>query len=58
MHRVILDTDLGDDIDDAFALALLLRSPEVELKGVVTVYGQTERRAEIVAAVCKKAPPG
>ena len=31
-HRVILDTDIGDDIDDAFALALLLRSPEVQAR--------------------------
>ena len=26
---VILDTDIGDDIDDAYALALVLRSPEL-----------------------------
>jgi inosine-uridine nucleoside N-ribohydrolase len=45
---VILDTDIGDDIDDAFALALLLRSPEVKLLGITTAYGDTELRARLV----------
>ncbi len=45
---VILDTDIGDDIDDAFALALLLRSPEVRLLGIATAYGDTELRARLV----------
>jgi len=45
---VILDTDIGDDIDDAFALALALRSPEIRLLGVTTAYGDTELRAKLV----------
>ena len=44
----ILDTDIGDDIDDAFALALALRSPELRLLGVTTAYGDTELRAKLV----------
>jgi purine nucleosidase len=44
----ILDTDIGDDIDDAFALALLLRSPEVELLGITTAFGDTDLRARLV----------
>jgi inosine-uridine nucleoside N-ribohydrolase len=44
----ILDTDIGDDIDDAFALALVLRSPEVKLLGITTAYGDTELRARLV----------
>jgi inosine-uridine nucleoside N-ribohydrolase len=44
----ILDTDIGDDIDDAFALALALRSPELHLLGVTTTYGDTELRARLV----------
>jgi len=36
-HRVILDTDPG--IDDALALLFLLRSPELALEGVTTVFG-------------------
>jgi inosine-uridine nucleoside N-ribohydrolase len=45
---VILDTDIGDDIDDAFALALVLQSPELKLLGITTTYGQTHIRARIV----------
>jgi inosine-uridine nucleoside N-ribohydrolase len=33
---VILDTDIGGDIDDAWALALILKSPELDLKMLVT----------------------
>ena len=45
---VILDTDIGDDIDDAFALALALRSPELRLLGVTTEFGDTALRARLV----------
>ncbi len=45
---VILDTDIGDDIDDAFALALVLRSPEVKLLGITTEFGDTELRARLL----------
>jgi inosine-uridine nucleoside N-ribohydrolase len=45
---VILDTDIGDDIDDTWALALLLKSPELDLKLVTTDYGNTVYRAMIV----------
>ena len=45
---VILDTDIGDDIDDAFALALVLKSPELKLLGVTTEFGDTEMRARLV----------
>jgi inosine-uridine nucleoside N-ribohydrolase len=45
---VILDTDIGDDIDDAFALALALRSPELHILGITTAYGDTEMRARLV----------
>jgi purine nucleosidase len=45
---VILDTDIGDDIDDAFALGLILSSPELRLVGVTTAFGDTELRARLV----------
>ena len=45
---VILDTDIGDDIDDAFALALALRSPELKILGVTTTFGDTELRARLL----------
>lgn len=44
----ILDTDIGDDIDDAYALALALRSPELKLLGVTTTFGDTDLRAKLV----------
>jgi len=44
----ILDTDIGDDIDDAFALALALQSPELKILGVTTAFGNTELRARLV----------
>ena len=46
-QKVILDTDLGGDIDDAYALALLLASPEIDILGVVMDYGNTSKRAQI-----------
>lgn len=46
--KIIFDTDIGDDIDDAFALGLLLSSPEVDLLGVTTAYGNTHLRARLV----------
>jgi purine nucleosidase len=46
-EKIIIDTDLGDDIDDAFAIALALRSPELELLGITTCFGDTEARAKI-----------
>lgn len=42
---IILDTDIGDDIDDALALAVILNSPELELRGVTTVFRDAHRRA-------------
>lgn len=47
--KIILDTDIGDDIDDAYALALALSSPELEILGVTTAYGATDRRAKVVS---------
>lgn len=44
---VILDCDLGDDIDDAFAVALALASPELEIRGITTVFGDAYTRAVI-----------
>ena len=44
---VLLDTDIGSDIDDAVALAYLLRQPACELLGITTVSGEPERRASL-----------
>lgn len=45
----ILDTDIGDDIDDTWALGLLLKCPELDLKLVVGDYGKPEYRARLLA---------
>lgn len=44
---VVLDTDIGDDIDDALALALALNSPELNVLAVNTVLQQGDRRADL-----------
>lgn len=46
---IVLDTDIGGDIDDAFALALVLHSPELDLRAVTTVSGDTAARARLAA---------
>lgn len=46
-QKVILDTDIGDDIDDAYALGLVLTSPELKLLGVTTAWGNTSLRAQL-----------
>ncbi|WP_410793860.1 nucleoside hydrolase [Kribbella sp. C-35] len=47
MRSIILDTDIGSDVDDAMALAQLLGSPELDLVEVHTVYGDTRLRAQL-----------
>jgi inosine-uridine nucleoside N-ribohydrolase len=53
--KVLLDTDIGSDIDDAVCLAYLLAQPECELLGITTVSGQPERRAMLASALCQVA---
>ena len=52
MRPVIFDTDIGTDVDDILALAVLAKSPELELIGVTTVYGDTPLRAKITRVTC------
>jgi purine nucleosidase len=52
MHKVILDTDIGTDVDDALALAVLLGSKEVDLIGITTVYGDAQLRSTIAMHLC------
>ena len=47
-EKIIIDTDIGDDVDDAFAVALALRSPELQILGISTTFGDTELRAKLV----------
>lgn len=53
--KVILDTDIGTDIDDALALAYLLNNPRCELVGITTLTGEADVRAQMVSAMLKAA---
>jgi len=52
---VIFDTDIGDDIDDTWALTLLLQSPEFDIKLVTTAVNNTAEKAKIVAKILQTA---
>lgn len=53
--KVLLDTDIGSDIDDAVALAYLLAQPECDLLGITTVTGEPVKRASMASALCRVA---
>ena len=46
---IILDSDLCDDIDDTWAIATMLQSPELDCKLITTAVGNTEAKAKVVA---------
>jgi purine nucleosidase len=52
---ILLDTDIGTDVDDALALGLAIRSPEVDLRRVTTVGSRTEFRATIARTLLELA---
>lgn len=52
---VILDTDIGDDIDDTWALGMLLKCPELDVKLVVGDQGRAEYRARLIAKLLEAA---
>ncbi|MER7892086.1 nucleoside hydrolase [Micromonospora sp. NPDC094482] len=52
---VLLDTDIGNDIDDAVCLAYLLAQPRCELLGITTVTAEPERRASLASVLCHAA---
>jgi purine nucleosidase len=54
-ERILLDTDIGSDIDDALCLAYLLSRSDCDLAGITTVSGEPERRAAIASALCRAA---
>lgn len=47
VRAIILDTDVGTDVDDAFAIAQAARSPKLDLRAVTTVYGDVQLRARL-----------
>jgi purine nucleosidase len=50
---VLLDTDIGNDIDDAVCLAYLLAQPRCDLLGVTTVSAEPVQRARLVSVLCR-----
>jgi inosine-uridine nucleoside N-ribohydrolase len=54
-HKLLLDTDIGSDIDDAVCLAYLLAQPECDLMGITTVSGEPVLRARLASALCRAA---
>jgi inosine-uridine nucleoside N-ribohydrolase len=52
---VILDTDIGTDIDDTWALAMMLNSPELDVKLIVSDTGDTLYRAKLIAKLLEVA---
>jgi len=51
--RVLLDTDIGNDIDDAVCLDYLLRKPDCDLLGVTTVTAAPVQRAKLASVLCR-----
>jgi inosine-uridine nucleoside N-ribohydrolase len=52
-EKIIFDTDIGDDIDDAYALALLAAEPNINILGVTTCLGDTPKRSALAARLLK-----
>lgn len=53
MEKILLDTDIGGDIDDAICLGYLLSEPKCNLLGITTVCGESEKRASVADAICR-----
>ena len=53
MKRIILDTDIGTDVDDVMAVALAAISPELKVEGITAVYGDVDLRARMIVKVLK-----
>jgi purine nucleosidase len=53
--RMLIDTDLGTNVDDALALAYAVRHPGIDLRAVTTVSGDSVVRAQLAAALLRAA---
>ena len=49
--KIWIDTDIGGDVDDAFAILLAMADKNVELIGVSTVFGDTVKRAQVAKTI-------
>jgi len=57
-EKILFDTDIGSDIDDAVCLAYLLVNPACDLLGITTVTGEPEKRAWLASVLCQAAGRG
>jgi purine nucleosidase len=53
-QKIIIDTDIGDDVDDAFAVGLALQSTEFKIVGMTTAWGDTKLRARLLDRLLKE----
>ena len=53
-EKIIIDTDIGGDIDDAFAVGLALQSPEFKILGISSAWGDTHLRARLLSRLLKE----
>ncbi len=53
-EKIIIDTDIGSDIDDAFAVGLALHSPEFQILGISSAWGDTQLRARLLSRLLKE----
>jgi len=54
MRTIILDTDIGNDVDDIFALIMLAKMNDFKFLGVTTVYGDTRLQAQMTRLILDK----
>jgi inosine-uridine nucleoside N-ribohydrolase len=48
-QKIIIDTDPGDDVDDVLAITFALLRPELDVRAITTVTGDTVKRARLIA---------
>lgn len=55
MEKILLDTDIGTDIDDAIVMSYLLNQKRCELMGITVTGGETDKRAALASVMCRAA---
>ena len=51
-YKYIIDTDIGDDVDDTFAVILAANAP-MDLIGITTVFRNAKQRAQMAQYLLK-----
>jgi purine nucleosidase len=57
-EKIFIDTDIGDDVDDAFALMLALLNPKLEIVGISGAWGDTALRARMIERLLRETGHG